>query len=103
MFGPFANGIAAVIEIILNMVQLLVIASIIMSWVSADPNNQFVRMIHAMTEPLYRPLRKMTKGLPGPIDWAPMILLLIIVFIQVGVLPYIRMLGAPGGAVGIPG
>jgi YggT family protein len=101
--GPLANGIAAVLEIVLNMIQLLVIASIIVSWVGADQNNQFVRIIQSMTEPLFRPLRKFTKALPGPIDWAPMILLLLIVFIQVGVIPYIRMMGTSGSPMGIPG
>ena len=91
MFGPLANGVAMVVDIILNMMQLLIVASIIISWVGADPNNQIVTAIRTMTEPMFRPIRKLTKNFPGPLDWAPMILMLIIVFIQVGVVPYIRL------------
>jgi YggT family protein len=97
MFGPLANGIAMVVDIVLNMMQLLIVASIIISWVGADPNNQIVTAIRTMTEPLFRPIRKLTKSFPGPIDWAPMILMLIIVFIQVGVVPYIRLAGTAAG------
>ena len=97
MFGPMANGVATVVDIILNMIQLLIVASIIISWVGADPNNQIVTAIRTMTEPMFRPLRKLTKSFPGPIDWAPMILMLIIVFLQVGVVPYIRMAGNAAG------
>lgn len=97
MFGPLANGVAMVVDIVLNMMQLLIVASIIISWVGADPNNQIVTAIRTMTEPMFRPIRKLTKSFPGPIDWAPMILMLIIVFIQVGVVPYIRLAGTAAG------
>jgi YggT family protein len=63
---------------ILNFVQILVLISIVLSWVSPDPNNQIVQVLYNMTEPLFRPLRRLTANFPGPIDWAPMLLLLII-------------------------
>jgi len=102
MLGPLADGIAKVIDIVLNMIQLLIIASVLISWVGADPNNQLVRMVQNLTEPMFRPIRRLTKGLPGPIDWAPMILLLLIVFISYGIVPYIRLLGGAGPAP-VPG
>ncbi len=99
MIGSFAEGIASVLDLILNMALLLIMASIIISWVGGDPSNQLVSAIRSMTEPLFRPLRKLTQSFPGPIDWAPMILMLIIVFLQKGVVPMIRMLGT-GAATG---
>lgn len=90
MSAALANGLAAVIEVILNMVQVLIFASIIVSWVGADPRNQIVQMIGRMTEPLYRPLRGITSKIPGPFDWAPMILILIIIFLQKSVVAYLR-------------
>lgn len=98
MLGPLANGIVTIIELILRMVQILIFASIIISWVGADPGNQIVQMVRALTEPMYRPLRKLTKKLPGPMDWAPLVLMLVVIFVEVGILPYIRML-AGGGAL----
>ena len=100
MLGPLADGIAHVLEIVLNMVQLLVIASFIISWVGADPNNQIVVMITNLTEPMYRPIRRFTSKLPGPLDWSPMIVLLITIFLMYGVIPYIRMLGGTSVAAG---
>lgn len=94
MFGPLANGIATVLHIIINMLMLLCVASIVVSYIG-DQSNNIVIMIRSITEPLYRPLRKLTRNLPGPFDWAPMIFMLILVFIQTGIIPYISMLGAP--------
>jgi YggT family protein len=97
MLGPLADGIAKVLEILLNMVQLLIVVSMLISWLDADPNNNIVRSIRAMTEPLYRPFRRLTRNLPsGPFDWAPMIVLLLCIFLQAVAVPYIRMLGGIG-------
>lgn len=84
------NGLAAVLEIILQTMMVLIFASVLVSWVGADPHNQIVQMVRSLTEPIYRPLRKITRNLPGPIDWAPMVLILIIVFLMRGVLPLLR-------------
>ncbi len=97
MFGPMADGVTIVVNLILDMMLLMILASIIISWVGADPNNQIVTVIRTITEPMFRPIRKLTKNFPGPIDWAPMILMLIIVFIQRGVVPYIRLAGTAAG------
>ena len=93
------NGVAAVLEIILQTLMVLIFASILISWVGADHHNQIVSMVRALTEPIYRPLRKLTRNLPGPLDWAPMILILIIVFLMRGVLPLLRLEAAGGGPV----
>ena len=86
------NGLVAVIDIILNMIQLMILASILIGWIGGDPGNPIVRAIREITEPMYRPFRKLTRNIPGPFDWAPMIILLIIVFLQRGIIPYLRLM-----------
>ena len=87
--GHTINGLAFVLDLIFNLVQLLVIASIIISWLNADPYNPIVRTITSITEPIYRPLRRLTSRIPGPLDFAPLILILIIVFLQKSLIPYL--------------
>lgn len=89
MDAAFASSLAAIIGFILNIVQLLVIASVIVSWVG-DPSNSIVQMISSVTEPMYRPIRKLTRNIPGPIDWAPMGVLLIVIAIERGVVAYLN-------------
>lgn len=76
------EGIVKVIEIFLNMVQLLIIMSVLISLLSADPYNPIVKFVRDCTEPIYRPLRRFTNKIPGPLDWAPLIVIFIIIFIQ---------------------
>ena len=81
MDAAIAQGLAGVISFILSVVQILVLASIVVSWVG-DPNNQIVQMIYSVTEPIYRPIRRYTNKIPGPFDWAPIVVILIIIFLQ---------------------
>ena len=84
MTAPIIQGLAAVINYFLSAIQLLVFASIIVSWVG-DRSNQIVVMIINITEPIYRPLRYLTRNIPGPFDWAPMLVLAIVIFAQIAI------------------
>jgi YggT family protein len=70
------------IDMVLNVVQVLVLGSVIVSWVNADPRNPIVQMLRATTEPMYRPFRILTQYIPGPMDWAPLVLLLVVEFVR---------------------
>ncbi len=96
------QGLIFVLEIILQMAMYLIFASVVISWVSADPSNPLVSMINSATEPLYRPLRKLSRNFPGPIDWAPMIAMLVIIFAMKGIVPFLRALAA-GSSHGVGG
>ncbi len=89
----------AVLEIILLVLDLywwLVLAMIIMSWLIQfnviNTRNQFVemvwRVVTAMTEPVLRPIRRLLPRFSG-IDISPIILFLIIFFIQRVIVLYI--------------
>lgn len=83
MVDSLLFGLGKVLNVILDMVQLLIFASVFISWFSADPRNPLVSMVRSLTEPLYRPVRRhLTSKLPGPVDFAPFVVILLIIFIQ---------------------
>ena len=86
-----ANGLAAVVNFVFNMLQLLVFASIITSFIG-DRSNPVVQVIESIVEPMYAPFRKVTQHIPGPIDWSPMMLLAIIIFVEKTLTFYLRSL-----------
>jgi YggT family protein len=85
-----ASALLYVIDMLFNVVQLLVIGSIIVSWVGADPSNPIVQMLRATTEPMYKPFRALTSKIPGPVDWSPLVLLLVLGFLHRVAIAYIR-------------
>ena len=80
----------------LDLYWWIIIASAIFSWLYAfnvvNPRNQFVgtvgNMLFRLTEPALRPIRRFMPDLGG-IDISPIILLLIIYFIQSVIVRYI--------------
>lgn len=82
-------SITQLILVVLNIFIWVIIASAIFSWLYAfnvvNPRNQFVAMIgnalYRLTEPMYRPIRRLLPDLGG-LDISPVILLLIIFFID---------------------
>jgi YggT family protein len=83
------EAIFLIINVALNLYWYVIIASAIFSWLYAfnviNSNNQFVNQLgmffYNATEPALRPIRRFLPNLGG-IDISPIILLLIIIFIQ---------------------
>jgi len=84
-------GIAQVLDLICKMVQMVIVASVVISWLDAPPGNPIVQMIRTITEPVYRPFRKMTKKWGGPFDLAPLIVWLLIITFQIVVIKNLMM------------
>ncbi len=72
---------ATILDMVLGFYMLLVFGRVIISWVNADPYNPIVQFLYQATEPVLRPLRQRL-GMYGGVDFSPMILLLIIVFLR---------------------
>jgi YggT family protein len=95
--GDFmAFAIFQTLMILLNVAKWIIIIQAIVSWLVAfnviNTTNDFVRtVLHAldrMTEPLYRPIRRIMPDL-GALDLSPMVVLLIIIILQQAILPAI--------------
>jgi YggT family protein len=87
------------ISYLITLYVYIIIAGAVMSWLIAfnviNPYNQFVRSIwqglNALTEPVLRPIRRRMPDLGG-IDISPLVLILILFFIQSVILPNIAKL-----------
>ena len=82
------------ISLLLTLYIYILVAAAVMSWLVAfnvvNPRNQFVSMVgeflYRITEPVLRPIRNVMPNLGG-IDISPIIVIIIIWFIQLVVLP----------------
>ena len=86
VLASLLGALATVLNSIFYFLTILVTVRVVLSWVNADPYNPVVRFIIASTEPLFAllgPLRRKINSIGGGrIDWSPLLLLLIIVFLQ---------------------
>jgi YggT family protein len=85
VLGYFLMAVAKVLDTVLYIYMILIIARAVLSWVSPDPFNPIVRFIHNITEPvLYRVRSKLPVSFGG-IDLSPIIVILVIYFLQIWV------------------
>ncbi len=78
----FMLKILQFISWILSAYMWIIIAAAVITWVRPDPNNPIVRFLFAVTEPVLWRIRRFIPTSFGGFDIAPVILILIIVFVQ---------------------
>lgn len=79
-------ALVKIADTLLFICTIVVIASVVISWVNADPRNRIVFAIHQLTEPLYMRVRGFLPPMGG-LDLTPLAILLIITLIKSGILP----------------
>ena len=75
------DALAQVLGMILNIYMWVIIIRALISWVNPDPYNPIVQILYRITEPVLDPIRRRT-GFGMGIDLSPLIVILIIVFLQ---------------------
>ncbi len=88
------GGVVEAVGILLTMLQWLIIAAALVTWVSPDPRNPIVQFLFRSTEWILRPCRKiLPPRWTGGIDFSPILAILLIVVVKQLVIGL--LLGAP--------
>jgi YggT family protein len=82
VLSNFINALATLIKFALNAYMWIIIGRAVISWVNADPYNPIVRFLYEATEPVLSRIRRYVPLSFGGMDFAPMILILGIMFLQ---------------------
>lgn len=99
-----ALALFGIIELLLRVLMYIIIFQAILSWLVAfnviNTYNDFVRSfltaLDRLTEPLYRPIRRILPDFGG-LDFSPLVVLLIIIIIKDYLLPGAFMSMMAGG------
>jgi YggT family protein len=82
IFANLLLAIAKILDILLTVYMWIVIIRALISWVNPDPYNPIVRFLHAVTDPVLNPIRRIIGYRLGPIDISPMVVILAIIFVK---------------------
>jgi YggT family protein len=83
VFRNLLVAVATVLDYVLVFFMFITIARAVLSWVSPDPYNPIVRFIHNVTEPVLYQIRKRLPMMYGGIDFSPIVVILIIIFLRI--------------------
>ncbi len=82
IMGNFISSLAMVLDYLLTIYTYIIIARALVSWVNPDPYNPIVQFLYKVTEPALAPFRRLTGSYSHGIDLSPLIVILIIYFLQ---------------------
>lgn len=93
-----------IVQVVLNIVWWIIVIQAVLSWLIAfnviNTHSDFVRAVwtalQRMTEPLYRPIRRILPDF-GALDISPLIVLLILYILQTIVIPRVALMIAGAG------
>jgi YggT family protein len=70
----------------------IIIGRAVISWVNADPRNPIVRFLYEVTEPVLGRIRRMLPMSMGGLDFSPIIVIVLIMFLQSFLVPTMKQL-----------
>jgi YggT family protein len=82
VFSNLVLAVARLLELVLWAYFWIIIARAVLSWVNPDPFNPIVRFLYRVTEPVLRPIRRRLPTMGMGLDLSPMIVILVIYFLQ---------------------
>ena len=82
ILGNFLSAIAQILKIILELYMWVIIIQALLSWVNPDPYNPIVQFLKSITEPVLYRVRQLIPFSSIGIDFAPMVVILVIIFLQ---------------------
>jgi YggT family protein len=94
-----------IIQLLLSVVTWIIIIQAILSWLVAfnviNTHNDFVRQflyaLSRMTEPMYRPIRRIMPDF-GALDFSPLVVLLLIQIVSGIIIPHLKVSLLTAGA-----
>jgi YggT family protein len=82
ILANLVEALAAVVSMLLTLYMWIVIARAVVSWVNPDPHNPIVRFLYSVTEPVLYRLRRALPLYAGGIDFSPILVFVVILFLQ---------------------
>ena len=78
-----AVGLIGIIWALLTIYSWIIIVRALISWVQPNPHNPIVQLLHKLTEPVLRPLRRVVPpSRLGGIDISPILAVILIKLIK---------------------
>ncbi len=90
--------VISLVDFLLMILNWVIVAQVVLSWLVAfNVVNRhsgivasILQALDVITEPLYRPLRRILPDFGG-LDFAPLVVLLVVFFLRSRVLPYLAL------------
>ena len=80
--GNLVQAVAAVLDVVLQTLLLILLINALLSWVRPDPSNPIVMFLERVSDLVCDPIRRLFPTNAGGIDFAPFLAMLVIWFVK---------------------
>jgi len=72
----------SIINNVFNLLQLLIMIRVVLSWIDHDPYNQFIKYLYTITDIILEPIRELIPLQTLGFDFTPMVAFVLLGFIK---------------------
>ena len=83
VFGNLLEALAAVLNVVLQLLLLVIFINALLSWVRPDPSNPIVMTLDRISDLVCNPIRRLFPTIVGGIDVAPFVAMLALWLMQI--------------------
>ena len=65
-----------------NLLQMLILIRVILSWITHDPYNQFILLLYQITEPILKAVREILSMQSMGMDFSPIVVFFLLGFVK---------------------
>jgi len=76
------NLLFIIINNAFNLLQMLILIRVILSWITHDPYNQFILLLYQITEPILKPVREILPMQSMGMDFSPIVVFFLLGFVK---------------------
>jgi len=90
VLGNLLEALAAVINVVLNLLMLVILVNALLSWVRPDPSNPIVQFLDRVSDLVCNPIRRLFPTIISGIDLAPFLAMLVLYLMQMFLVSTLR-------------
>jgi YggT family protein len=80
--GNFVGAVAWLVDMVLNLLLLVILLNAVLSWFRLDPSNPVLQLLDRISDFVCNPIRRLFPTMASGIDFAPMIAMVALMFLQ---------------------
>jgi YggT family protein len=93
VFGNFISALAWLVDLVINVLLLAILLNALLSWFRLDHGNPAVQLLERVSDFVCNPIRRLFPTVASGIDFAPMIAMVALMFLQRFIVPTLQHLG----------
>ena len=71
-----------IIDNIFNLLQMLIIIRVVLSWIPHDPYNQLIQLLYQVTDVILKPIRESLPLQSAGVDFSPIVAFFLLGFVK---------------------